>query len=249
MLGSLLDVAQRNRARGADAIRLFEAGAVYLPGQGAMPDEPYHVAAVVSGPVRPSTWRHPEPPPADFFAGKGVLAGMLDTLRVPWTVEAAAEPFLHPGRAAHIVVDRTPVGWLGEIHPDVGARWDLTTSLAGFELDLDAVVESVPEASYRDLTSYPEVREDLAVIVADATPAAEVLEVVRSAGAPLLSDVYVFDVYRDAEKIGAGDVSLALRLHFRAFDRTLTDEEVASKRRKIAAALAERLHGRVRDSA
>jgi phenylalanyl-tRNA synthetase beta chain len=72
--------------------------------------------------------------------------------------------------------------------------------------------------------------------------------VVRRAGAPLLARAEVFDVYRDEQRVGAGNVSLALRLSYRAPDRTLTDEEVAAKRRKISAALADRLHGRVRDS-
>jgi phenylalanyl-tRNA synthetase beta chain len=249
LLGSLLEVAQRNRARGAGAVRLFEAGAVYLPGENHLPAEPYHVGALLSGAARPPTWRHPTPPEADFFAAKGVVTGMLDTLRVPWTVEAANEPFLHPGRAAHILVAATVVGWLGEIHPEVSARWDWSTPLAGFELDLDAVAESVSETRYRDLISYPEVREDLAVVVADWVPAARVLEVVRGAGAPLLSGAAVFDVYRDPEKIGAGNVSLALRLHFRAPDRTLTDEEVATKRREIGAALAKEFDARVRERA
>jgi phenylalanyl-tRNA synthetase beta chain len=251
LLGSLLDVAQRNRARGADAIRLFEAGAVYLPGQGRMPDEPYHVAAVLLGPVCPPTWRHPDPPPADLFAAKGVLAAVLDTIRVGWDVRAAEapEPFLHPGRAGQILVDGNAVGWIGEIHPSVAAAWGWSDPITGFELDLDAAAGQVQATGYRDVTSFPEVREDLAVIVADTVPAARVLEVASRAGAPLLSDVTVFDVYRDEERIGAGNVSLALRLHFRAPDRTLTDEEVAAKRRKIGAALAEQLDGRVRDSA
>jgi phenylalanyl-tRNA synthetase beta chain len=249
LVGSLLDVAQRNHARGAGSSRLFEAGAVYLPGDADLPREPHHVGALVSGAVRPATWRHADPPEADFFAGKGVLAGMLDTLRVPWSVKAATEPFLHPGRAAHIVVDQTMVGWLGEIHPEVSARWDLSIPLAAFELDLDRVADSVPVTRYHDFASYPEVREDLAVIVGDTVPAGQVLKVVRSAGAPLLSHADVFDVYREAEKIGAGNVSLALRLHFRAPDRTLTDEEVAAKRRQITEALAKYFDGRVRDSA
>jgi phenylalanyl-tRNA synthetase beta chain len=103
-------------------------------------------------------------------------------------------------------------------------------------------------AQYTDLTSFPEVREDLAVIVADTVSAAEVLDVVRQAGGALLADAEVFDVYRDEQRIGPGKVSLALRLHFRAPDRTLTDEEVATRRRKIGAALTSRLEGRVRDS-
>jgi phenylalanyl-tRNA synthetase beta chain len=255
LLGSLLEVAERNRARGATALRLFEAGAVYLPDTDATrpapaTEEPHHVAALLSGPVRPPTWRDANPPAADFFAVKGVLSGMLDTLRVPWTLEATdePEPFLHPGRAARILLDGAPAGWLGEIHPSVAAQWDLSDPVAGFELDLDAAVDLVSTPQYQDVTSFPELREDLAVIVGDNVSAAEVLAVARRAGGNLLAGTEVFDVYRDAERIGAGNVSLALRLRFRAPDRTLTDEDVAARRRKIADALAKDLQGRVRDS-
>jgi phenylalanyl-tRNA synthetase beta chain len=252
LLGSLLDVAERNLARGAAALRLFEAGAVYLPVSGDVPatDEPHHVGALLSGPVRPPTWREANPPAADFFAVKGTLGDMLDTLRVPWSLEATddPEPFLHPGRAARILVDGAPAGWLGEVHPTVAAQWDLTDAVAAFELDLDAAVELVATPQYTDLTSFPELREDLAVIVADTVSSAEVLSVARRAGGKLLAGAEVFDVYRDAERIGASKVSLALRLRFRAPDRTLTDEDVAARRRKIADALAKELEGAVRDS-
>jgi phenylalanyl-tRNA synthetase beta chain len=253
LLGSLLDVARRNRARGRAAIRVFEAGAVYLPDpdrRRSRPSEPWHVAALLTGPARPATWRDPDPRPADFFAAKGALAGMLDTLRLPWRVAPAGdpEPFLHPGRAATVAIGETDAGWLGELHPRVATGWDFTDPVAVFEIDLDVAAVQAGVASYSDLTSFPEVREDLAVIVADAVSAADVLAVVRQAGGALLAGAEVFDVYRDAERIGDGNVSLALALRFRASDRTLTDEEVATRRRRIAAALTERLAGRVRDS-
>lgn len=240
LLGSLLDAAAYNGARGAVSIRLFEAGAVYLPaGPGRPPREPYHLGAILSGPVRQPTWRDPDPPRADFFALKGVLAGLLDALRVPWTVEPAARPFLHPGRAARILLNGEEAGWLGELHPEVAEH------TAAFELDLDAVGEP-STAIYEDVTTFPALREDLAVIVPEGTSAARVIEVTRAAGAPLLKDAEVFDVYRDERRIGAGNVSLALRLTYRAPDRTLTDGEVAAKRAEIASALERRLHGRVR---
>jgi phenylalanyl-tRNA synthetase beta chain len=255
LLGSLLDVGQRNRSRNPNPthpLRLFEAGAVYWPGDDTLPSEPYHVAALLSGPVRPATWRDPEPRPADFFAAKGVLGGMLDTLHVPWTVEADpdAAPFLHPGQAARILIGGAPAGWIGVIHPEVAAGWDwdAETPVAAFEVDLDLAAAHVRFATYQDLTSFPEVREDLAVVVADTVTAAQVLEVVRAAGGALLAGADVFDVYRDEQRIGAGNVSLGLRLRFRAPDRTLTDEEVATRRRKIASALTSQLEGRVRDS-
>jgi phenylalanyl-tRNA synthetase beta chain len=255
LLGSLLDVAERNRARGATALRLFEAGAVYLPDTAATrpvpaTEEPHHVGALLSGPVRPPTWRDADPPAAGFFAVKGVLSGMLDTLRAPWTLEVTdePEPFLHPGRAARILLDGAPAGWLGEIHPSVAGEWDLSDPVAAFELDLDKAVDLVATPQYQDVTSFPELREDLAVIVADSVSSAEVVAVARRAGGKLLAGADVFDVYRDTERIGAGNVSLALRLRFRAPDRTLTDEDVAARRRKIADALAKELEGRVRDS-
>jgi phenylalanyl-tRNA synthetase beta chain len=249
LLGSLLDAAALNRSRGASTVRLFEAGAVYLPTAEQLPREPYRVGALLIGPVRPATWRAGTPPAADFFAAKGALAGLLETVRVSWDLELAPEPFLHPGRAAAIVVGGADAGWVGEVHPLVAAEWDLDDTVAGFELDLDVVAEHAPGVElYEDLTSFPAIREDLAVIFSDAVTAAEVLSVVHAAGAPLLADAHVFDVYRDADRIGAGNVSLALSLTYRAPDRTLTDEDVAAKRRAITQALANEVNGRVRDA-
>ena len=204
---------------------------------------------LLSGPVRPPSWREPTPPAADFFAAKGVLAGLLSALRVPWSLDTEApEPYLHPGRAARILIGGEPAGWIGEIHPQVAAAWDRSDPPTAFELDLDAVAERVHVTRYADVTSFPELREDLAVIVPDTVSAEQVTAVVLRAGRPLLAAAEIFDVYRDAERIGAGNVSLALRLSFRAADRTLTDEETAGKRRAIAAALTEQLGGRVRDA-
>jgi phenylalanyl-tRNA synthetase beta chain len=181
----------------------------------------------------------------DFFAAKAVLAVLLGTLRVPWSVERAPEPFLHPGRSARVLVAGEPAGWLGEVHPAVAADWDLGT-VAGFELDW-ATVEphAVTVPRHEDITSFPSVRQDLAVIVPDDVPADAVVEAVRAAGGALLRAVEVFDVYRGAQA-GEGRTSLALRLEFRAPDRTLTDEEVAQRREKIVSALTERLGGELR---
>jgi phenylalanyl-tRNA synthetase beta chain len=248
LLGSLLDVARRNRSQGATTLRVFEAGPVYFPTDaGQLPNERYHVGAVLIGAVRPPTWREPAPRAADFFAAKGALQGLLDTLRTPWSVQPGEQPFLHPGKSATIIVGGQPVGWLGEIHPLVAQQWELDEAVAAFELDLDAVpVPATP--LYEDVTSFPEVREDIAVIVGQEIAAADVLAVVRRAGAPLLARAEVFDVYRDEQRIGAGNVSLALRLSYRAPDRTLTDDEVAERREAITKALADELSGRVRAS-
>jgi phenylalanyl-tRNA synthetase beta chain len=248
LLGSLLDTARHNRSRGAGAVRLFEAGAVYLPdGDGGLPREPYHVGAVLMGPVRPPSWRDGHPRAVDFFAAKGVLQGLLEALRADWRVEPVQEPFLHPGRAASIVVAGEPVGWIGEIHPLVAEQWDLRDTAAGFELDLDAVPEP-PTTLYRPVAGFPDVREDIAVVLEEGVSAARLLDAIRRAGGQLLAGAEVFDVYRDAEKLGEGKVSLAVALTYRAPDRTLTDEEVAERRQAIAGAVERELGGRIRAS-
>jgi phenylalanyl-tRNA synthetase beta chain len=253
LLGSLLDIASRNRARGMGDIRLFEIGAVFLaqPRSGeqtvaeqrgeALPEEGNHIGALLTGAMRPPSWRESEPPRADFFNAKAVLAALLETIRVPWHVERAGEPFLHPGRSAHVLIGGRPAGWIGEIHPSVARTWDLEEA-AGFELDLGVIEhEALYQPRYEDLTSFPAVLQDRAWWFAPDVAAGDVLATVRESGGALLRAAEIFDVY-PAE----GRVSLALRLQFRADDRTLTDEEVAQRRAKIDAAVAERLGGEPR---
>ncbi|MFL5819494.1 MAG: phenylalanine--tRNA ligase subunit beta [Solirubrobacteraceae bacterium] len=247
LLGSLLDAAAYNAAHHAGDLRLFETGAVYVEDSaGPLPDERRHVGVLLTGAARSRSWRTPDPPNADLFAAKALLAALLETLRVEWSVQAAGEPFLHPGRAAVVMAGDHEIGWLGEVHPLVCRAWELERA-ATFELDLDALTRlaaaTVPV--YRDLTPFPAVRQDLAVVVTDTVPAARVVDVVQRAGGGELSRVEVFDVYRGPQ-VGEGRVSLALALEFRAPDRTLTDQEVATHRERIAAALADELGGTLR---
>jgi phenylalanyl-tRNA synthetase beta chain len=265
LLGSLLDSLKRNRSRGFEDVRLFEYGAIYLNRASTgsdpvyvsgnpwypvpdpeLPVERMHLGALLTGRLRPASWGDAEPPQADFFAAKAVLDALMRALRIAWRVEATSdEPFLHPRRGATVYAGDARAGWLGELHPSVAEQWDLD-GVAGFELDFGALAtaaELVPR--YEDLTSFPAVRQDLAVVVADAVPAARVLDVIRGAGGALLRNAEVFDVYR-GEQVGEGRASLAVRLEFRAADRTLTDEEVAQRREKIVAALREQVGGELR---
>jgi phenylalanyl-tRNA synthetase beta chain len=242
LLGSLLDAARHNAARDVEDLRLWETGAVYLArAEGELPDERRHVAALLSGRALPATWRAPEPARADFFAIKGVLESLLDGLRADWEIAPDAEPFLHPGRATSVTVGGEPIGWIGDLHPLVARQWDLPDA-AVFELDLDALTAHVVEREtlHHEVGEFPPVRQDLAVVLPESMPSADVLRVVRDAGQPLLESVRVFDVYR-GEQVGEGQVSLALSLVFRAPDRTLTDEEANQRRQAVIDALKEQL--------
>jgi phenylalanyl-tRNA synthetase beta chain len=260
LLGSLLDVAARNLAREAGGVALFESGQVYLQldavGDGPLAGvfagkrpapfaEPHRLAALATGPLVERSWRGGGEP-ADFFALKGVLEALAAQLGVELGFEAAPEPFLHPGRAAAVAISEVPVGWIGEIHPLVCREWDVESAV-GFEIATAALVgaATISGESYEDVTGFPSVQQDLAVLVPIEVMAMTVRDAVLEAGGELLQSAEVFDLF-EGEQLGAGRKSLALRLEFRASDRTLTDEEVATRREAIKASL-EQIGGGLRE--
>ncbi len=262
LLGSLLDVAARNLARSVEHVALFESGQVYLnlppmgrnvetgatyrpidplaglfAGEREAPfGEPHRLAALAAGPLVERSWRGGGEP-ADFFALKAVLEALAGQLGVAFAFEAAPEPFLHPGRAAAVSIAGVPVGWIGEIHPLVCREWDVEAAV-GFEIATAALIgaATIGEEIYEDVTTFPAVHQDLAVVVPADVTAVAVHDAVLEGGGELLRSARVFDLY-EGEQIGEGRVSLALRLEFRAADRTLTDEEVAGLRESIKAEL------------
>lgn len=254
LLGGLLDAAGHNLARGATRIALFESGRVYRPADpprsGGVLDgrfagerpaparEPHRLAAIVCGPLRAPSWRGPEDV-ADFYLGRGLVELLCGSLRVDVEIRAAQRPFLHPGRSAEIVIAGSAAGWVGELHPRIAAAADLPAAVA-FELDAGRLVAAsgAGAETYEDLTSFPAVYEDLAVVVAGSASAAEVEAAIERGGGDLLRSSRIFDVY-EGEQIEAGKRSLALRLEFGAPDRTLTDAEVAERRGAIVEALEE----------
>jgi phenylalanyl-tRNA synthetase beta chain len=145
---------------------------------------------------------------------------------------------LHPGRAASLVVGDVRVGHLGELHPGLAAELELDGPVSIAELDLSAVASVVPSSmTFVGLSAFPPVRQDIAVIVADDLPAADLIAATQAAGGELLHGVEVFDVFADPGRVGVGKVSVAMRLVFLADDRTLTDEEATAAREQIVQAL------------
>jgi phenylalanyl-tRNA synthetase beta chain len=151
----------------------------------------------------------------------------------------------HPRQAASDDSGLVEVGWIGELHPLVAREWDLDGG-AALELDADLLAELTDGvlATYEDVTSFPAVLQDLAVVTPSEVSAATVEATVAGAGGELLASTGVFDVY-EGEQVGEGKRSLALRLEFRAADRTLTEDEVVERRKAIEAALEE-IGGRIR---
>jgi phenylalanyl-tRNA synthetase beta chain len=146
------------------------------------------------------------------------------------TYAVASAPYLHPGKAA-----QTAEGWLGELHPAL-----LDGVWGAFELDLDALAAATPQAAtFEEVSPYPDVRQDLAFVISDDVPAADVVVAIREAAGELLRRLEVFDEYR-GDQIGEGKRSLAFRLAFGSLEGTLSDEDVAPLRASIVDALATR---------
>jgi phenylalanyl-tRNA synthetase beta chain len=219
LLPSLVAVAERNRDVGNEGVALFEIARVYLPTGEQLPDEHWRIGGVLEG---------------AYADAKGVVDTLYEALAIPLHVERGSNPLLHPGKTAKLAA-----GWIGEIHPAIASGW------AAFELDLAALAAELPGwILYEDVITFPSVLQDLAFVVDEDVPAAELIAAMREAG-PELRDVRVFDEYRGAQ-IGAGKRSLAFRVAFGSPERTLTDEDAAEIRARIVDALQRRFGAELR---
>ena len=215
LYASLLEPARRNADAGEEAVALFEVARVYRGVGADLPEEHWHVAGIADG---------------GFAEAKWGVEQIYSALGIEPAYERTNVPHLHPGKAA-----KTAQGWLGELHPAL-----LDGVWGAFEVDLDELAEAAPQvASFEEVSPYPEVRQDLAFVVDEDVPAAEILAEIREAAGDLLRELAVFDEYR-GEQTGEGKRSLAFRLSFGSSDGTLTDEDVAPVRASIVDALATR---------
>jgi len=185
--------------------------------------------------------------PPLFFEAKGIVERVLEGLGLVGAYHAdAGEPFLHPGASARIEVEGRAVGTLGELHPEVSARFEIDAACALFTLDLDALAAATPEpVRYREVSRHPSVRRDLAVLLPREQAAGDVLAAIRGAAGPHLVDSAVFDRY-EGRGVPEGRVSVAFRLVFQRPDRTLTDAEVARATERVVRMLADRFGGELR---
>ena len=221
LLHGLMESARRNIDAGNEGVELFELARVYLPAGDRVAEERWRVGGIVEG---------------GFSRAKGIVETLHAALKLVPRFERTQERFLHPGKAA-----RLASGWVGELHPTLlEGRW------GAFELDLAALFAEAPEQiAYEDVITYPALRLDLAVAVADDVPAGELMDAAREAVGPELRDVRVFDVYRGAQ-VGAGRKSVALALAFQSPERTLSDTDAAMLRQRIVTVLAERFGAELR---
>jgi phenylalanyl-tRNA synthetase beta chain len=251
VLAGVLEVAAAN-LRHAEDVRLFEVGPVYLPHPGEkLPDEPRRLALFLCGRRRPEFWAESAEgagPELDFFDLKGVVEALLADLHVPEpSYRPSKAAYLHPGKAAELLVGGQAVGSFGQMHPRVAETYGLggRQVLVG-ELDLEAILAAVPPRyTYTPVPRFPAALRDIAVIVDEGIAAERVHKEIRAAGGDLLRGVRLFDVYRGSS-IPAGTKSLAYALTYQAEDRTLTDKEMDKAHQRIEDRLKHVLKAQIR---
>jgi phenylalanyl-tRNA synthetase beta chain len=248
LVGGLLDVIGENQRRGRDAVAVFEIGSGY----GATDDGVVHgwwrLAFAVTGPMGPAAWDRPARA-WELGDAKGLLELLASHLGLPPVVYAVLtdDPRLHPGRAARVRAGDGLAGRIGELHPGLADTLELRgarvivgqVAIAG----LSAGAPPVPVG--RTPSRHPTVARDLAFVVADDRPAAEVEAAIRRHGGPLLAELTLFDIYR-GRPLADDRRSLAYRLVFAAPERTLTEGDVEAAVTTVTTGVATDVDGVLR---
>jgi phenylalanyl-tRNA synthetase beta chain len=266
LLPGLLDALQRNVSRGFSDLSLYHIGQIAIGGAqpvsvpdvgvdgrptdaelaalfASLPDQPVHVAAVLSGlRQRPGWWGPGQPAVWSDAVRAAQIVG--EASGVELTVAAADYAPWHPGRCAALSVDGEVVGHAGELHPKVIETLGLPKRTCAMELNLTAV-PALERRPVPVVSPYPPVLLDVALVVDASVPTGEVSDVLRTGSGQLLEHLALFDVYT-GKQVGEGKRSLAYSLRYRAQDRTLTREEATAARDAAVAMASERLGAALR---
>ncbi len=242
LLPGLAATLGRNVARQAGRVRLFEIGRVFQlqagNGQPA-PKETVRVAAVVCGDAGPLQWDE-KARKVDFHDLKGDLESLAAAAGAALEFRASQRPYAHPARSADIWRDGQCIGWIGQLHPRLAKAMEIDVEVIGFELDLAPLVQRrLPRSA--DISRFPAVRRDLAVVVAEPVSWAALSATLHQAGGELLREVVLFDRYV-GKGVEPGFKSLAMGLILQDKSRTLTDRDVDEVVTGVVAAI-EREHG------
>ena len=231
LLGGLLAALCTNLARRQPRVRLFELGGCFTTENNSYVQHD-RVAALAYGTVSPEQWGI-EARNVDFYD----LKGDVETLFAPRTVifEAAHHPASHPGRSARILLEGRTIGWIGELHPQWQQQYELPLSVVWFEVEQAALMRiKMPKAV--DVSRFPLVRRDIAVVVDEAVTALSLLEVMRAENAANVVELALFDLYR-GKGVEEGKKSLAFRVLMQDTQKTLTDIEIEQSISRIVSVL------------
>ena len=232
-----------------EKVAIFEIGSLYLPQNNKLlPNEPFYLGIAMTGPKEKRSWLSKDEKIMDFFDIKGVIEALfthLDILDVIW--EPSDENYLSPGRGAKIIINGEVVGNVGELHPEIALSFDLPEQpILISEINLEKLRSKMKRRkTIIPISPYPPVYEDLAFVVDEGVSAYQLKEEIRKAGAPLLKEVEVFDLFV-GKQIPKGKKSIAFSLIFQAENKTLSSDETKRFREKIIKALNKKFGAELR---
>ena len=219
LLPGMVSAARRNRDRQRERVRLFEIGRVFHLGTDA-PRETQRIAAIACGPASREQWSA-KAADVDFFDMKAQVESLLALSNKAGEFRVASDAYGHPGRSATVWVAGERIGWIGHLHPRLVKALDMEGEVVGFELDVDALsLRNVARAG--EISRFPSLRRDLALVVPEATPWDALRKSLESTLQHRLRDVVLFDQYR-GPGLEIGTKSLAMGLILQEVSRTLTD--------------------------
>lgn len=247
----LMQALIHNQNRQQARIRLFEMGTRFVPHDNETREEKI-ISGIICGSFSPEQWGEAARP-VDFYDIKADVEAILGlTAAVTgFMFTSAPHPALHPGQSACIarVDSGESVGWVGAIHPALENELGLTGRVFLFELlvgDGATGIGQAPLPRFRELSKYPAVRRDIALIVDEATSAQAVSACITGATGGLLQVVQLFDVYR-GKGVDSGRKSLALGLTWQDSSRTLTDGDIDTLMEQVVNQLRVDFGAKLRD--
>jgi len=244
----LLDALRHNVNRQQNRVRLFETGLRFLPsgatsGIDSITQEPMF-SGVICGDIHSEQWAE-QSRKVDYFDLKADVEALLSFSSTASVFESAEHPALHPGQSACIKQSNEIIGWLGALHPQVQKALDIDPRVYVFELKQSAVASNnIP--AFSSLSRFPEVRRDLAILVDEAVPVAEILSAIDATSSDMLKETQLFDIYQ-GKGVEEGRKSVAFGLILQEFSRTLTDSEVDTEIENIVSTLNQQFAATLRE--
>ncbi len=220
----LLTTLQYNANRQQVRVRIFESGLVFLK-RGGQVIQPSVLAGLIYGTTLEELWCDSKKN-VDFFDIKGDLESLLSLSRggMAFEFSPASHPALHPGQCASITLNGEDVGVVGALSPTLQRQLGFSNRAYLFEIKMESLLNAqVPRV--KELSRFPEVKRDLALVIDESVPAARILDLVRDCAGEALADLRIFDVYQ-GDAIEKSKKSIALGLTLRHPSRTLGDEDI-----------------------
>ena len=220
LIGGLINTVSYNLRNKQSRVRVFEVGRCFLPGS-TEPLQPWRIGGAVCGEAVDPQWGIRPARSVDFFDVKGDVEALIgESLQF----QPAQHLALHPGKSARVLRSGDTVGWMGELHPRLQAKYDLPCAVLLFELDLAAVMpKNLPR--FDSISRFPPVFRDLAMVFDEATPYQSVIDAVHAQKPASVCEFSVFDIYRGTG-VENGKKSLAFRMLVQDTQKTMTDAEV-----------------------